>query len=403
MGDNINDFAAIFIIMIRFVYTIILLALFAACETKKQPASKIRPGAWQMTDYLPLLSGKRVALVVNQTSRIGNTHLVDTLLARGIEVVALFAPEHGIRGQADAGEKIADSTDPQTGIPIISLYGRHRQPTPDDLDKIDIVVFDIQDVGVRFYTYISTLHLVMEACARNGKPLLVLDRPNPNGHYVAGPVLDTAYASFVGMHPIPVVYGLTIGELATMINGEGWLNSPACDLQVIKIANYTHDSSYVLPVKPSPNLPNARAVELYPSLCFFEPTVVSIGRGTTFPFQVIGYPDSTMGTFSFTPRSMPGMSKYPKHQDVTCYGQDLRQGPPTPFTLTYLVDWYQRLALDTAFFTSNNFFDKLAGSNRLRHQLQQGLSAEEIAASWQTELQAYQAKRKKYLLYPDFE
>ncbi len=377
----------------------------SACQApdNQTQTTGISPGARQTTAYLPLLKGQSIALVVNQTSTIGPTHLVDSLLSLGIDIKVIFSPEHGFRGDADAGEKIDNSIDHKTGIPIISLYGDHKKPTAADLQGIDLLVFDIQDVGVRFYTYISTMHYVMAACAEFAKPLLILDRPNPNGHYLAGPVLEPEFQSFVGMHPIPIVYGMTMGELALMINGEGWLPAGKCDLQVIKVDNYTHADHYQLPVKPSPNLPNAQAIALYPSLCLFEPTVISIGRGTTFPFQVIGYPDSTFGEFSFTPVSLPGMAKYPKYQDKTCYGVDLRTTPAPPFTLSYLIEYYNKWGGGEDFFTGPGFFDKLAGNSTLRQQILQGRTANEIENSWVEGLKNFNARRKKYLLYPDFE
>ncbi len=363
---------------------------------------KLTVGAGRFKEYLPLLQGKRVALVVNQTSRVGKKHLVDSLLALGIEIKTIFAPEHGFRGTADAGEHLTNGVDKKTGLPIVSLYGAHRKPSHQDLQDIDVVVFDIQDVGARFYTYISTMHYVMESCARENKLFIVLDRPNPNGHYVAGPVLEMAYQSFVGMHPIPIVHGLTVGELATMINGEHWLpDHLTCPLKVVKVQGYTHQTLYTLPVKPSPNLPNQRAVLLYPSLCLLEPTQLSIGRGTPFPFQVIGYPDSSYGTFSFTPVSMPGSARHPKHQNKKCYGVDLRLKPTeTTFSLKWLVEFYQKNPTDS-FFTSPSFFDKLAGNSSLRKKILQGASMEQIEVGWKPKLEQYKAMRRKYLLYTD--
>jgi uncharacterized protein YbbC (DUF1343 family) len=385
--------------------SLLIIITIGACQpvNHQDTAQPISPGAWQTEEYLPLLANKSVALVVNQSSTIHSTHLVDSLLVRGINIKAIFSPEHGFRGDADAGEKIDNSIDETTGIPIISLYGKHRKPSSADLAGIDIVVFDIQDVGVRFYTFISTMHYVMEACAENNKPLLILDRPNPNGYYVGGPVLAPEYQSFVGMHPIPVVYGLTMGELALMINGEGWLASEKCRLTIIKNKHYRHTDGYNLPVKPSPNLPNDRSIELYPSLCLFEPTVISIGRGTTYPFQVIGYPDSTYGNFSFTPKSIEGMSKYPKYENRVCYGEDLRQGDSTRFTLRYLLSYYNKFGGGESFFTSASFFDKLAGSDTLRKQMLAGKALKEIEDSWTKDLAKYKLMRQKYLLYEDFE
>lgn len=364
----------------------------------------VLPAAYRLDQYLDLLTNKRVGVVVNPTSEIAGTHLVDTLRSLGVEIATIFAPEHGFRGTADAGEKIDNSVDSKTGIKIISLYGDHRKPTAEDLKDIDIVVFDIQDVGLRFYTYISTMHYVMEACAESNKRLLVLDRPNPNGYYVDGPVLDLKYQSFVGMHPIPIVHGLTVGELALMINGEQWLSSGNCDLEVIKMNNYSHEKHYSLPVKPSPNLPNDKAVQLYASLCLLEPTLISIGRGTTFPFQVYGFPDENFGSFAFTPKSIAGMSKYPKYQDKTCYGVDLRNAEADKgINLTYLLETYHKLAVADSFFTSPSFFDKLAGTNQLRQQILAGDNEAKIRASWAPHLQEYLLLRKKYLLYPDFD
>ena len=388
------------------VLPILILAVIGSCQSvnNQNTPQTISPGAWQTDEYLPLLEGKSVAMVVNQSSTIQSTHLVDSLLALGLNIKTIFSPEHGFRGDADAGEKIDNSVDQATGIPIISLYGSDKKPTEEDLAGIDIIIFDIQDVGVRFYTYMGTMSLVMEACAENQKPIIVLDRPNPNGHYVAGPVLDMNYKSFVGAFPVPIVYGLTIGEMAQMINSEGWLESEQCNLTVIKNKNYTHHDRYDLPVKPSPNLPNARSIELYASLCLFEPTTISIGRGTTYPFQVIGYPDSTYGAFSFTPVSIDGMSKFPKYEDQKCYGLDLREGTEkTGFTLSYLLRYYEKYGGGESFFTSAGFFDKLAGSDNLRLMMLAGKSAMEIENSWEGELNAFKVMRKKYLLYDDFE
>lgn len=394
----------------KYLPYIIAMACLLACQSSSndtfvntsQKSKELVVGAASFNEYLPMLKGKKVAAVVNQTSRVGATHLVDTLLSLGIEFEKIFAPEHGFRGNADAGQHLTNSIDNKTGLPIISLYGKHRKPSIEDLKDIDVVLFDIQDVGVRFYTYISTMHYVMEACAETKTMFLLLDRPNPNGNYIGGPVLDLKYQSFVGMHPIPIVHGLTVGELATMINGEHWLeNKLICDLKVIKVKNYTHQTPYRLPIKPSPNLPNQRSILLYPSLCLFEPTQMSIGRGTSFPFQVIGYPDSSFGKFRFTPVSTPGAATHPKYQDQTCYGVDLRNTPDSVgFTLKWLVEFYRKNPNDT-FITSTSFFDKLAGNETLRSQLLQGLSAKEIEASWQPDLEKYSTLRAKYLLYPD--
>ncbi len=368
----------------------------------------VLPGAYDMEHYLPLLTGKHVAVVANQTSRIGEVHLVDTLLARGVQIVRIFSPEHGFRGNAGAGVTVKDQKDTKTGLPIISLYGKHRKPLPQDLDSVDIVIFDIQDVGVRFYTYISTLHLVMEACAEQGKQVLVLDRPNPNGFYVDGPVLDTFYRSFVGMDPVPVVYGMTPGEYAGMLNGEKWLkNGVQCDLEVVKCRNYTHRTYYELPVKPSPNLPNMRSVYLYPSLCFFEGTIMSVGRGTDFPFEVYGHPDYPSHLFSFTPRSIPGAALHPKYEGKVCYGVDLRNIPlrflrdNKHLVLDWVMDAYREMGKKTDFFKA--YFDKLAGTDRLRQQIEAGKDKYAIRWSWNKDLDKFKKIRKKYLLYPDFE
>ena len=382
------------------IVLLIPIILFTLKRKDKEETGTLMVGAQQFEDYVSLLKGKRVGLVVNQTSLVGSSHLIDTLISLHVDVKKVFAPEHGFRGTSDAGEQVENEVDKKTGTPIISLYGSHKKPTKEDLEGLDVLIFDIQDVGVRFYTYISTTHYVMEACAEQDKKLFVLDRPNPNGHYVAGPVLDTAYQSFVGMEPIPIVHGLTVGELAKMINGEGWLaNGVACDLTVVKVKNYTHSTHYTLPVKPSPNLPNNRAIALYPSLCLFEPTVMSIGRGTKYPFQVIGFPDSTYGSFEFTPVSIEGASKYPKYENQNCFGENLSLEPKnTRFTLSWLIKYY-KIYNKEDFFTSESFFDKLAGNATLRQQLQNGLTEEEIKKTWEPELDAYKKMREKYLLY----
>ena len=389
---------------------VFLLHTLAFCKTPEKslqhpsPSEKIeiKTAADQPEVYLPLLSGKKVGLVVNQTSILSsknNMHLVDYLMMEGVEVVKVFVPEHGFRGDADAGEAVNNEIDKRTGLPIVSLYGNNKKPSAAMLADVDIVVYDLQDVGVRFYTYISTMHYVMEGCAENQKPLLIFDRPNPNGDYIAGPVLKKGFDSFVGMHPIPVVHGLTVGELAGMINGEGWLkNKVKCDITVVPVKDWTRDMAYSLPIKPSPNLPNDTAIRLYPSLCFFEGTDVSLGRGTHFPFQVYGYPDPKYGDFRFTPVSIPGMSKNPPQQNKECYGKDLRNEPLTHrFTLQYLLDAYAVSGKKEKFF--NNFFDKLAGTDQLRKDIIAGKSAAEIAASWETDLDAYRDLKAKYTLY----
>ncbi len=371
----------------------------ASSQRASNPAARPVMGAERLTAYLPGLKGKRVAMVVNHTSTVGRTHLVDTLLANGIAVKKIFAPEHGFRGEADAGEHVSNSTDKKTGLPLISLYGSNKKPTAEQLADVDVVIFDIQDVGARFYTYISTMHYAMEACAENGKKLLVLDRPNPNGHYFDGPVLKPQFKSFVGMHPIPVVHGLTVGELARMINGEGWLTGGAkCELEVVQADGYTHRTKYIVPVRPSPNLPNEASIRLYPSICFFEAAPVSVGRGTPYPFQVVGGPDRSFGSFTFTPVSTPG-AKNPPLQGQQCYGLDLRSDTLNSFTLRYVIDFYNKSSNKEKFY--NSFFDKLAGTDALRKQIAAGLSEAEIRKTWQADLDAYRAMRKKYLLYAE--
>lgn len=390
-----------------------IFSIASSCHGEKQPltshqnplTTKIVCGAERTKEYLPLLKGKRVALLVNQTSILGNTHLVDTLLASGITIQKIFAPEHGFRGLADAGEHISNEKDKKTGLTVVSLYGGKKSPSNEDLTDVDLVIFDIQDVGARFYTFISSLHYLMQSCADNHKELIVLDRPNPNGWYIDGPVLQKDFQSFVGVDAIPVVHGLTVGEYAQMVNGEKWLkNGSQCKLTVITCANYTHAMRYSLPVKPSPNLPNDIAVYLYPSLCFFEGTDVSVGRGTDFPFQVIGSPSSQLKDFSFTPVSKPG-ARTPPHLNKVCYGMDLMavdKGKPG-LQLSYLIKMLEAYTQKETFFLPNNFFDKLAGNAELRKQLLDGKSENEIKEKWASALNAYKQIRKKYLLYPDFE
>jgi uncharacterized protein YbbC (DUF1343 family) len=358
----------------------------------------LRLGAERMNVYLPLLEGKRVGLVVNHTSRIGKTHLVDTLISRGVRIEKIFAPEHGFRGTADAGEHVQNERDKQTLIPIVSLYGKSKKPQATQLKDIDVLVFDMQDVGARFYTYISTMHYVMEACAENGKSIIVLDRPNPNGDYIDGPILDPGFRSFVGMHPIPVVHGLTVGELAKMIVGEKWINrADSCKLTVVEMENYKHSMRYEPPVRPSPNLPNYHAIRWYPTLCLFEGTVMSVGRGTDFPFQVVGYPHPAMGEFTFTPQPNEG-AKHPLYEGKICYGVDLRQQPPpVGLAIEYVIDFYKRFPEKERFF--NEYFDTLCGTDQLRKQIQAGMSAEAIRETWQKDLEKYKRLRAKYMLY----
>jgi uncharacterized protein YbbC (DUF1343 family) len=366
--------------------------------------NKILTGADQPDAYLSKLKGKRLALVVNQTSRIGDQHLADYLLAKQLTIKVIFAPEHGFRGEAGAGEQVNNSKDRDTGIPIVSVFGKNRKPTADQLKDIDIVIFDIQDVGCRFYTYISTLHYIMEACAENNKTLLILDRPNPNGDYIDGPVLQPSFRSFVGMDPIPVVHGCTIGELAQMINGEKWLaNGIQTRLEIVKVANYTHTTIYIPPVRPSPNLPNYLSIRLYPSLCFFEATSVSVGRGTLFPFQVLGFPDSICGSFSFTPQPLKGMEINPLQQDKLCFGDDLRELKETPpFTLSFFITWLHKFKNKEEFLTRSHWFNLLMGNDQVLKLILQGKDEAGIRKSWEAELARYDVIRQKYLLYPDF-
>lgn len=390
--------------MYRINFILILLLFSTACSTAIQPQNPV-VGAAQTETYLPLIKDKKVGLVVNNSSLIGDVHLVDLLLDKGIEVKKIFAPEHGFRGDVANGGEVVNGVDVNTGLPIISLYGDNRKPTTEQLTDLDVLIFDIQDVGCRFYTYISTLHLVLEACAENKVPLVVLDRPNPNGDYVAGPIRKDGFESFVGMDPIPIVHGCTIGELAQMINGEGWYEEPVeCDLRVISVKNYDHKTGYSLPVAPSPNLPNDLSVRLYPSLCFFEATSVSIGRGTDFPFQVIGGVNKNLGSFEFTPKSIPGVSDNPPLKDETCYGVDLRTLKDIPtFTLKYFLDFYHKYQDEKDFLTRERWLNLLAGTDDLIKQIREGKTEADILESWKPELDNYKQLRKKYLLYPDFE
>jgi uncharacterized protein YbbC (DUF1343 family) len=359
-------------------------------------AQDIVLGAERTDAYLSLLEGKKISIVGNQTSMIVNTHLVDSLISLGVNIVKVFSPEHGFRGKADAGTKIEDGIDVKTGLPIVSLYGKNKKPYPEQLEGIDVLVFDIQDVGARFYTYISTLHYIMEAAGENNIKVIVLDRPNPNGHYVDGPIRQESFESFVGMHPIPIVHGMTIGEYAKMINDENWIYEN-CNLTIIEMENYSRDMAYDLPVKPSPNLPNARSVNLYPSLCLFEGTTVSIGRGTDYPFQHFGAP-YLESDYSFTPKSGAG-SKLPKHENKVCFGTDLRfqENYLTTINLDWIIDAYKQCNEKEKFF--NNFFDKLAGTDKLRKQIISGKTAAAIKESWKEGLEEFKKIRGKYLMY----
>jgi len=365
--------------------------------------AQIIVGAENSQAYIPDLKGKNVALVVNQSSLVYGEHLVDKLLREKIDVKKIFAPEHGFRGEADAGQHIKNALDSTTGLPIVSLYGKHKKPTKSDLKGIDIIVFDIQDVGVRFYTYLSTLHYIMESASELHIPVIVLDRPNPNGGRIDGEVLNLKYKSFVGMHPVPILYGMTIGEYALMINGEGWLKSrKRADLKVIRLGNYTHTSYYSLDVRPSPNLPNDLSIYLYPSLAFFEGTTFSAGRGTTEQFQLYGSPYYKKKEFSFKPVSREG-AKHPKYENKTCYGVDLTaefMGTSDGINLEYILDAYKNYPYKKKFFLKNKFIDKLAGSNRLRQQIRAGKSAKIIKKSWQKGLKKFKTIRQNYLIYP---
>ncbi len=384
--------------MRRLIGLVIILSMQGMCCIG-QTSSDLVLGAEQIELIVSKLKDKKVALLVNQSSTIGRSHLVDTLLRSGVHVTKIFAPEHGIRGNAADGEKFDDAIDSKTGLPIVSLYGKSRKPTKAQLKNVDIVVFDIQDVGVRFFTYVSSLYYMMEACGENNKTVMVLDRPNPHGSYVDGPMLEPEFESFVGLIAIPIVHGMTVGELANMMLGEEWLeNKVKCKLEVIPIKNYSRDMSYVLPIKPSPNLPTQNAILWYPSICLFEGTVISVGRGTQTPFEVIGNPDLTGYPFEFTPVSIEGMSKFPPHENRICYGLDLRTIKPEPkISLKYLIEFYNSYPNKAEFFTP--YFNTLAGNNRLREQIISGLSEEEIKLTWQRDLNAFKARRAKYLLY----
>lgn len=370
--------------------------------------AQVITGACQTNKYLSLLKNKRVGMVVNQTSTIGNVHLVDSLKKLNINIVSIFAPEHGFRGDHSAGAKVKSTVDSKTGITVISLYGKNYKPSTEAMKKIDVMIFDIQDVGARFYTYISTLHYVMEACAENKKTLIVLDRPNPNGHYVDGPVLDTSLKSFVGMHPIPIVHGLTIGEYANMINGQKWLkNGIQCSLKTITMKHYSHKTKYVLPIRPSPNLPTTESIALYPSICLFEGTSYSIGRGTNMPFECIGKNGLTHGDYYFTPKSLKGYAENPPCLNKKCRGYLLTDFarnvlPQYPkIHLSWIIDMYNKDTAKAIFF--NNFFNTLAGNKTLQEQIKQGVSEDDIRKSWEPELTAFKKTRKRYMLYADFD
>jgi len=414
------------IVFLIALFHCLLLQGFAQEKSLTTPANtQVITGAERMPVYLPLLKGKKIAVFANQTSIVKNTHLVDTLISSGINVVKIFGPEHGFRGNADAGEHVSDAKDKKTGIPVISLYGDHKKPTPADLKDVDVVVFDVQDVGVRFYTYISSLQYVMEACLEQHKPLMILDRPNPNGFYVDGPVLEKKFTSFIGMQPVPIVYGMTIGEYAMMLAGENWLSDkankinaynittqPTADtpfhVQVIKCKNYDHNSKYLLPVNPSPNLKEMQSIYWYPSTCFFEGTVFSEGRGTDKPFQVFGHPAMPKNLYSFTPKPNEG-AKNSKCFYQVCYGWNLSgsvkevlERTNGKIQLKYFLEAYRLFPGKDSFFLKNNFINKLAGNDKFQQQVKNGVSEAEIRKSWEPGLTAFKAIRKKYLLYTDF-
>ncbi len=405
---------------IKYCLTVLLLNCLMAAGQQQ-----VTPAAERMNVYLPLLKGKAVAVFANQTSMVNNTHLVDTLIKSGINVVKIFGPEHGFRGDADAGEHVGDATDKKTGLPVVSLYGNHKKPTPEDFKGVDVLIFDIQDVGVRFYTYIGSLQYYLEAALENHKPLLILDRPNPNGFYVDGPILDMNFKSFIGMQPVPIVYGMTIGEYALMLTGENWLSpqanainaynvktEPTADtpfhVQVIKCRNYDHKSKYVLPVMPSPNLKSMQSIYLYPSTCFVEGTVMSEGRGTDKPFQVFGHPTLPNTLYSFTPAPNAG-AKNSKCFYQKCYGwnlsgtnEEILADLNNQMQLKYFLNAYKLFPGKDSFFLKNNFINKLAGNNIFQQQIKDGKSEAEIKQSWEPGLIAFKAIRKKYLLYEDF-
>lgn len=398
--------------MKRFLLLTVLLPALLACGKAPQPRTyaptpDILPGATALEEYLPLLEGQRVSILSNQTGMITqDRHVLDTLLSLGVNVVSIFSPEHGFRGTADAGELVSSSVDEPTGVPIRSLYdGKGGVPSEEAMSEFDVLLFDLQDVGCRFYTYNVTMGKMMAVCATHGKKMIVLDRPNPIGFYVDGPILDMKYKSGVGWYPIPVCHGMTLGELALMINGEGWLPEAAvCDLTVIKCRNYTHQSRYVLPVKPSPNLPDMRSIYLYPSLCYFEATPVSLGRGTAQAFQMYGHPNMKGYSFSFTPRSVEG-AKNPPQLDQECFGVDLRTEPSDEavnaagINLEYVIDAYRNLHMGDHFFRS--FFELLIGRDYVRKMIKEGASAEEIKAMWADDVASFKEQRKSYLLYEE--
>ena len=381
------------------LFLLLCLSLWGTAQTR------VIPGDEQTNRYFPLLEGKHIAIFSNHTGMIGDKHLLDVLLENGFDITAIFSPEHGFRGRADAGEHVSSTVDVKTGVPILSLYdGKSGKPGASSMSQFDLLIVDIQDVGLRFYTYYISMCRLMDACAEHGKPMLLLDRPNPNGHYVDGPILDRKHKSGVGWLPIPIVHGMTLGELARMVNGEGWLpQGRKCDLTVVPCLNYTHRTLYRLPIAPSPNLPNMKSVYLYPSLCYFEATPVSLGRGTDLPFQVYGHPDMKGYDFSFTPRSVPG-AKNPPQRGKLCHGVNLstlseEETARKGIDLSYLIDAYQNLKMGDKFFTP--FFEKLVGVDYVRAMIEEGRNADEIKARWQDDVTRFKAQRKPYLLYEE--
>ncbi len=418
LSGNFTSYLYLYILMIKLFFLFItLIAGFMQRNCKQllpvSSATNLRTGAEQTEAYLPLLKNKRIGILGNQTSVIGNTHLVDSLKSLNINIVKVFGPEHGFRGQASAGVKVNDEVDKQTGIPVVSLYGPKRKPSKQDLADVDMMVFDIQDVGCRFYTYINVLADVMEACAENGKELLILDRPNPNGYFVDGPVMDMKLKSGIGKFPIPITHGMTIGEFAQMINGENWLPGKLkCNIKIIPVANYNHNMPYALPVKPSPNLNTQQSIMLYPSTCLFEGTILNYGRGTYFPFTIIGAPElKEKYSFSFTPVGIPGMSETPLHMNQVCYGIDLRNYDINILRKTKRINLQWMKELYKAYPHKEKFFDYKqskeignidfrTGDSRLKHQIMNDVSDDVIYKSWEPALGNYKKMRKKYLIYP---
>ncbi len=400
----------------NFAFSILGISLFLSCgmapEVSGQPeesspqAEEIKPGIYDFERLLSLIGDAKVAVVTNHTGSIGDVHIVDSLLSSGVAVKKVFAPEHGFRGDRADGENIEDGIDRKTGVPVVSLYGKNKKPSKESLKDVDLVLFDIQDVGARFYTYLSTLHYVMQACSEQSIPIIVADRPNPNIHYIDGPVMKAEFNSFIGLHPVPIVYGMTIGEYALMLNGEGWHESEACDLTVLPCLNYERGMSYELPIKPSPNLPTMESVYLYPSICLFEGTKVSVGRGTSEPFTIIGEPGNKNGDFEFIPEPKEGASINPKHKGATCRGYDLsdfilKPAEISQLDLTWLVRMYEETDDRENFFLESGYFDKLAGTDQLRKDITDGVDLGVIRKSWQEELEKFESIRSKYLIYKD--